>query len=243
MQTLLQNRTSTRMLILVLVTSVVIFLSWRLTSARELSSSIEDVYGYLADSSARAPASTDTLIQTLQERLRQNPDDWQSYSQLGVAFLQKARETGDPAYYQRAEEALDQALSLQPSDYVSISARGALALARHDFVAALEWGEKAKLINPSRTYAYGVVADAQVELGRYEEAIETLQTMVDLRPDMSSYSRISYLRELHGDTEGALEMMQLAVDSGLSGTENTAWVRTQLANLYFNSGDLERAEQ
>ncbi|MDQ2692089.1 MAG: hypothetical protein M3Y68_08675, partial [Chloroflexota bacterium] len=167
MQTLLQNRTSTRMLILVLVTSVVIFLSWRLTSARELSSSIEDVYGYLADSSARAPASTDTLIQTLQERLRQNPDDWQSYSQLGVAFLQKARETGDPAYYQRAEEALDQALSLQPSDYVSISARGALALARHDFVAALEWGEKAMRINPSRTYAYGVVADAQVELGRY----------------------------------------------------------------------------
>ncbi|HSL31580.1 MAG TPA: tetratricopeptide repeat protein [Anaerolineales bacterium] len=243
MQNLLQNRSSTRVFILVLAVAVVIFLSWRLSSARELSSSLEDVYGYLADSSARTPASTDTLIRTLQERLRTNPDDWQSYSQLGVAFLQKARETGDPTYYQRTEEALDKALSLQPSDYVSISAKGALALARHDFAAALEWGEKAKQINPGRTYAYGVVADAQVELGRYEEAIETLQTMVDLRPDMSSYSRISYLRELHGDTEGALKMMQLAVDSGLQGTENTAWVRTQLANLYFNSGDLERAEQ
>ena len=243
MQTLLQNRTSTRLFMLVLATVIVILLSWRLSSARELSSSLEDMYGYLADSSARTTATTDTLIQTLQERLRTNPDDWQSYSQLGVAFLQKARETGDPTYYQRTEEALDKALSLQPSDYVSISAKGALALARHDFAAALEWGEKAKQINPGRTYAYGVVADAQVELGRYEEAIETLQTMVDLRPDMSSYSRISYLRELHGDTEGALEMMQLAVDSGLSGTENTAWVRTQLANLYFNSGDLERAEQ
>jgi tetratricopeptide (TPR) repeat protein len=66
--------------------------------------------------------------------------------------------------------------------------------------------------------------------------------MVDLRPDISSYSRISYLRELHGDTEGALEMMQLAVDSGTPNSENTAWVRTQLANLYFNSGDLQSAE-
>ena len=53
---------------------------------------------------------------------------------------------------------------------------------------------------------------------------------------------ISYIRELHGDTTGALEMMQLAVDSGVPNAENTAWVRTQLANLYFNTGDLERAE-
>jgi tetratricopeptide (TPR) repeat protein len=117
-----------------------------------------------------------------------------------------------------------------------------LALARHDFALALEWGEKAKQVNPDRIYAYGVIVDAQIELGRYEEAVETLQTMVDLRPDMSSYSRISYLRELHGDMEGALEMMQLAVDSGTPNAESTAWVRTQLANLYFNTGNLEQAE-
>jgi tetratricopeptide (TPR) repeat protein len=78
-------------------------------------------------------------------------------------------------------------------------------------------------------------------LGCYDEAVKTLQAMVDLRPDLSSYSRISYLRELHGDTEGALEMMQLAVDSGTPGSENTAWVRTQLANLYFNTGNVDQA--
>ena len=169
-----------------------------------LSARLQEVYGYLADSASRTNASTDKLIRTLQDRLRTNPNDWQSYSQLGLAYLQKARETGDPTYYQKTEEALDKALSMQPSDYASISAKGALALARHDFSAALEWGEKARQINPDRTYAYGVIADAQVELGRYDEAIQTLQTMVDLRPDMSSYSRISYIRELHGDTDGAL---------------------------------------
>ena len=142
----------------------------------------------------------------------------------------------------RSEEALDKALSFQADDYASLSAKGALALARHEFLSALELGERAVQINPDRAYAYGVMADAQIELGRYPEAIETLQTMVDLRPDMSSYSRVSYIRELHGDTEGALEMMQLAVDSGVPNAENTAWVRTQLANLYFNNGDLERAE-
>jgi tetratricopeptide (TPR) repeat protein len=242
MQILSQNRSFNRLVILLFITTLIILASWRLTSSQSVSSRLQDVYGYLADSSSRANASTDTLIQSLQERLQANLDDWQSYSQLGLAYLQKARETGDPSYYQKVEAALDKALAMQPDDYASISAKGALALARHDFAGGLKWGEKARQINPDRTYAYGVIADAQIELGRYEEAIETLQTMVDLRPDMSSYSRISYIRELHGDVEGAFEMMQLAVDSGTPNAENTAWVRTQLANLYFNSGNLEEAE-
>lgn len=242
MQILAQNRLLNRVLVLVFITGLIILASWKLASTQGLSSRLEDAYGYLADSASRTSTSTDKLIQDLQDRLRKNPDDWQSYSQLGLAYLQKARETGDPSYYLKTEEALDKALSFQADDYASISAQGALALARHDFSLALECGEKARQINPDRTYAYGVIADAQIELGRYEEAVETLQTMVDLRPDMSSYSRISYMRELHGDTEGALEMMQLAVDSGTPNSENTAWVRTQLANLYFNSGDLDQAE-
>jgi tetratricopeptide (TPR) repeat protein len=138
--------------------------------------------------------------------------------------------------------ALGEALKRQPDDYTAIGAEGALASARHQFLSALDWGERAKQINPSRSYAYGVIADAQIELGRYSDAVDTLQAMVDLRPDMSSYSRISYIRELHGDTSGALDMMERAVDTGVPNAENTAWTRTQLANLYFNMGRLDDAE-
>jgi tetratricopeptide (TPR) repeat protein len=242
MQIITQNRLRNRILILVFITALIIVFSWALTSTRGMTANLADVSGYLANSISRTNAQTDESIQNLQEQLWANPNDWQAYSQLGMAYLQKARETGDPTYYQKTEEALDKALSFQPDDYSSVSARGALALARHDFALALEWGEKAKQLNPDRIYAYGVIADAQIELGQYEEAVQTLQTMVDLRPDMNSYSRISYLRELHGDMDGALEMMQLAVDSGTPNSESTAWVRTQLANLYFNTGRLEQAE-
>ncbi len=159
-----------------------------------------------------------------------------------MAYLQKARETGDPTYYQKAEGVLQKALTLEPEDYTAVSALGALALARHQFLSALEWGERARQINPDRTYAYGVITDAQIELGRYTEAIQTLQVMVDLRPDLSSYSRISYVRELYGDTDGAIEMMRQAVEAGGPNAENTAWARTQLANLYFNLGFLDQAE-
>lgn len=240
MQSISQNRSLNRVVMFVSMLMLILIASWWLTTRDSSPSFLADTFP--ADASSRGRASTDTQIEALQEQLRTNSDDWQALSQLGLAYLQKARETGDPSYYQKTEEALDKALSLQSDDYASISAKGALALARHDFASALEWGERAKEINSSRTYAYGVIADAQIELGRYEEAIQTLQTMVDLRPDMSSYSRISYIRELHGDSDGAMEMMQLAVDSGLPNSENTAWVRTQLANLYFNAGNLDQAE-
>ena len=49
----------------------------------------------------------------------------------------------------------------------------------------------------------GIMGDAQTELGRYDQALATVQRMVDLRPDLASYSRVSYQRELHGDLPGA----------------------------------------
>ena len=48
---------------------------------------------------------------------------------------------------------------------------------------------------------YGVIVDALVELGRYDAAERALQRMVDLKPNLDSYARVSYFRELHGDID------------------------------------------
>ena len=242
MQTLAQNRNLNRAIIFSFIALLLIAVSWGLASRRAVTIIFDGNGEYSVEDASRLGTSVDKQIQTLQSLLRENRNDWQSYSQLGLAYLQKARETGDPSYYQKVEEALNKTLEHQGDDYVTVSAMGALALARHQFHSALEWGERARQLDPDRTYAYGVIADAQIELGQYAEAIETLQTMVDLRPDMSSYSRISYIRELHGDTHGALKMMQAAVDGGVPNLESTAWTRTQLGTLYFNTGNLEQAE-
>jgi tetratricopeptide (TPR) repeat protein len=77
----------------------------------------------------------------------------------------------------------------------------------------------------------------------YDEAIRTLQTMVDKRPDINSYSRISYARELHGDLDGAIDAMRKAFAAGGAVPENTEYVRVQLANLYLLKGDLPAAEK
>jgi tetratricopeptide (TPR) repeat protein len=212
---------------------------WFARDDRRPTSAVGEVFPYEA---RLTTANTAGRIADLQAKLRVDPDNWPAYSQLGLAYLQVVRETGDPAYYQKAEDVFNKALQYESQDYIATAGMGALALARHQFQEALAWGESARQINPDNPYAYGVIADAQIELGLYTEAAQTLQAMVDLRPDMSSYSRISYLRELHGDLQGAIELMQWAADSGSPVQENTAWTRVQLGNLYFNSGELDAAE-
>ena len=111
----------------------------------------------------------------------------------------------------------------------------ALASARHDFAAALRWGERAKAINPYNGNVYGVIGDAQVELGRYREAFATFQTMVDTRPGVASYARVSYARELMGDVSGAIQAMEAARD--IAGTPaDTAWASYQLGELALQPG-------
>jgi tetratricopeptide (TPR) repeat protein len=187
-------------------------------------------------------STTDRQIGVLQDRLRQQPADQKSATRLGLAYLQRARETSDPSFLSRADGILSQALSQAPDDPDTLIGLGSLALARHQFQDALIWGQRAIDSNDYKAAAYGVLGDAYTELGRYAEAVSTFQQMVDLRPDQTSYARVSYARELHGDMPGAIAAMRLAVDAALPGTEGTEWTRVQLANLYFNTGDLTTAQ-
>lgn len=186
--------------------------------------------------------ATDRMIYSLQQRLRAKPTDSQSLAYLGNAYLQKVRETGDPSYYEKARQVLQEAIDHESQNAEALTGMGALCLARHEFQQALRWGKLAVEANAYKAAAFGVVGDALIELGRYDEAVETVQKMVNLRPDLSSYSRVSYIRELMGDVPGAIDAMQLAVSAGGPALENTNWCRVQLGFLHFNSGALEAAE-
>jgi tetratricopeptide (TPR) repeat protein len=198
----------------------------------------------LAGIPEREESPLDTRIAALQETLRDGDERalGPAATMLGAAYLQKARETGDPGYYPKAEALFSQALRANHQDVDALVGLGTLALARHQFAQALAWGEAARLLAPYHAPAYGVIGDAQVELGRYDDAIATVQAMVDLRPDLGSYARVSYLRELMGDRDGALQAMQQAAAAGSGYPENVAWVNVQLGNVRFDGGDLAGAE-
>jgi tetratricopeptide (TPR) repeat protein len=186
---------------------------------------------------------TQTAIDRLQAKLKDQAGSADEYAQLGTLLLQRVRETADPSLYSRAEQAFEQALGLDANQLDALIGQGSLALMRHQFAQAIVWGNKALAINPYRAQIYGVIGDAQIELGLYDEAVKTIQKMVDTRPDLASYSRVSYVRELHGDTVGAIDAMKRALAASNPNSEAGLWTQVVLGNLYFNSGDLKQAEE
>jgi tetratricopeptide (TPR) repeat protein len=192
----------------------------------------------------REGASVDTaLLPRLQQQVRANPADAHGLALLGLAYQQAARDSGDPSYYPKSEAVLRRALRLGQDDLLATSGLGALALSRHHFREALVLGRRAVALSPTTARGYGVVGDALVELGRYEEAFAAFDRMVSLKPSLASYARISYARELLGDVRGAAQAMRLAVDAATGQREGQAWAYTQLGKLYATHGRLRAAER
>ena len=185
--------------------------------------------------------SLDGAIASLQQRLRELPDDWRGFAQLGLAYVAQARVTADPSWYPRAEGVLRRSLRLHPDENVDGALGvGALDLARHDFAAALREGRRAAALDPYDADAYGVIGDALIELGRYPAAFDAIQTMVDTRPDLASYARVAYARELRGNVAGAERAMRMAFDAAGSPSD-AAWTAYQLGELAFGSGEVAEA--
>jgi tetratricopeptide (TPR) repeat protein len=200
-----------------------------------------DSDGVNNDRTATVESAVDRAIAQLQQRLAEAPNDLVAIDGLGSAYLQKARQSGDPAFYTKAVGLFDKALAIAPNDQAGIIGASMAAAARHDFGGARELAQQAVSIDPEDPDAQGAVGDALVELGYYDEAQSAFQKMLDARPDLNAYVRVAYLRELHGDPAGAIDAMKLAVGAARPIGETAAWVHWQLGNLYFNTNAHENA--
>ncbi|MBL7794925.1 MAG: tetratricopeptide repeat protein [Saprospiraceae bacterium] len=175
---------------------------------------------------------------------------------LAELFIQEARVTGEhPHYYPAALQMLEEVLNRIPQAdfsnlkmeqkdllFRALAAKASVQLSLHDFSNALETATKAVAINPHNAQIYGALVDANVELGNYDKAVEMADKMVSIRPDLRSYSRVAYLREIFGDVNGAAEALEMAIKAGMPGQEATAWARLTLGNLYRTYGDWNKAE-
>jgi tetratricopeptide (TPR) repeat protein len=174
--------------------------------------------------------------------IRTNPTDIKSKLSLAELYIKEARVTGNYHYYNEAAMAyIREVLEQDPVNFTALIYKSLIQLSDHHFADALVTAEKAKQLNPYNAFVYGILVDGHVEMGNYAKAVECSDKMISIRPDIRSYSRISYLREIHGDYPGAIEAMQMAVDAGVPGDEATAWARVHLGKLYEYTGQLKHA--
>jgi tetratricopeptide (TPR) repeat protein len=197
----------------------------------------------MAPAFAATPA--ETAIQKAEEEIAKKPDYFGGYNALAMSYARRARETSDVGFYARAEETLQKSFALSPNNYEGLKIQTWLLLGRHEFAKARESAAKLNRQTPDDLTVYGYLADANAELGNYREAVDAVQWMLNLRPgNVPGLTRAAYLRELHGDFDGAIEFMQQAYDSTpYQELEDRAWLLTQIAHLHLEAGHTEEAEK
>ncbi len=183
-------------------------------------------------------------IRKAQAELVKHPGHAPYLNALAMAYARRARETSDTAFYGKAEETLNSSLAVAPGNLEALKVRAWLLLGRHEFAQALELATKLNKQNPDDVSLYGYLADANAELGNYKAAVDATQWMLNLRTgNVAGLTRAAYLREIHGDLSGAMELMQRAYDStSFQEFEERAWYLTQVAHLHLLSGNVQKSE-
>jgi tetratricopeptide (TPR) repeat protein len=177
------------------------------------------------------------------EQITLHPEVIGNHVELAQLFLQEARVTGNHhEYLPKAERLLEEALARQPDHLDAMTTKASLVMTLHRFSEAELLVLDVLRRDPFNIAAHGILCDAQIETGKYDLALKTCEKMMTIRPDLRSYSRTSYLRELHGDLHGAQEAMMAAANAGMWGQENRAWALCTLASLYFQEGKPDTAE-
>lgn len=183
----------------------------------------------------------------IKNRYAKDKSDAKNILKLVEIYIYEARVTGEhPHYYSAALRTLnwmlDGNVTLNKDDlFTTLFYKATVQLAQHNFTDALKTGEDALAINNVNSGIYGVLVDANVELGRYEKAVEMVDKMVQIRPDLRSYSRQSYLREIYGDNNGSKAAMVQAVKNGDPYSEYTCWALKTLGEIYESEGKLDSA--
>ena len=201
-------------------------------------------------------AHIDIRIREEQARVARDPDYFASYNRLASVYAQKARETGDIAYFELAEAALKQSLKLESTHDEAAPGWTQLAtvhLAEHRFREAGEDAEKAIALSPDNLMPYPYAGDAQLEIGNYAEAHKFYARLVapdDGRP----HEELNFLLASHGAGLDWIEGRVSAATDDLTRSialareihlppENVAWTEFMLGEQFYQAGDLAAAEK
>ena len=201
--------------------------------------------------------ATNDLIKRLQARVKRNPEDRAGFAELGAAYLQKGRETADAADYELAKGALEKSLdflSNDPAAAFAMTQMAVVCMVEHRFEDALTWAQKALALGSGDPSPWAIAGDALADMGDYKgasEAYSRLKSAYGSEDEKLAYayqrdSRMSFLRFVAGDSEGAIQLMSNAVRTAIEThmpAENIAWSEYQLGEELFLAGETNAAEK
>lgn len=193
---------------------------------------------------ATEPTPAERKIAQARATIENNPQRPEGYARLAMALAQRARESSDTAFYAAAEKAIAQSLERAPGNLDARRAGIGVMLGQHAFADALKAAQALSGEVPDDLQVYAYLTDAHVELGHYDDAEKSAQWLLDLRPgNIPGLTRAAYLRELFGDIDGSLDLMQQAYQrTPPTDREDRAWLLTHMAHLHLLNAEIDNAD-
>ncbi len=210
---------------------------------KALAAQFAIVVAAAAQSASLTPAQRD--IAAAEAQIQKEPKSSTGYNDLVKALIRRERETCDPQFEKRAEHAVEDSLRSEPENFEALKGRVLTLLARREDRPALELAQKLHKRIPDDVAVWGMIADASMGLGDYEQAENASQWMLRLRRgNFPGMIRGSLLRIAYGDAEGALDWLTsvFKLTNGAE-VEERAWLLTQIARVRLNTGKAELADQ
>lgn len=187
----------------------------------------------------------DARITAAQKKIKASPDSFQSYNELAFAFCRKARDTGDLAFYDQAQTALDHSLKLSSGNYDARKLRATVLLGKHDFEQALKLATELNHTVPDDIAGWGLLVDSNITLHHYDEAERDAQWILDLRAGSTlGFEKAAAVREVLGDVPGAIEFLDEARRrTSQNDADQQAWLLTEKARLELSSKNYGQTEE
>lgn len=184
----------------------------------------------------------DREIARLQQEVKGRERTSIAVERLGWKFVEKARLSYDAGYYNLAEQSGRCIERMEPESPAAMLLQGHALHSLHRFQEA-EAIARSLVAKRGIPFDHGLLGDILMDEGKIQAAAAAYQSMVDMRPDLHSYSRAAHLRWFTGDIKGAIELIQLAAGGGSPrDSDSAAWVYTRLALYQLESGNLEQAD-
>ena len=192
------------------------------------------------------PARRDADIAFFARRVAADPIGAADRARLAALYLQRGRETGDFGDYRRAEQLARRSLALRVAhNGNTYGLLTAALLAQHRFLEALAAARALAALEPRVPRHQAVLAEIELELGRYREARALFDSLWPARHDLAVAPRVARWAELTGRTELARRLLDRALADARGRAdlpaEQLAWFHLRVGDLALRHGRLEDA--
>ena len=224
-----------------LVLTAGIWLGARRVGAYESASRDARTHSTVNDSADRADQ-----LRVWSVALAQDPVSALALGHLAALHLQRARETGDDRDYNEAEQYARRSLKLRINrngpTFVTLAAA---LVAQHRFQEAEQVATDLVAFDPSIPQYRAQLGEIQMELGHYDAARPSFDSLYNVRTHLSIAPRLARWAEINGNPAYARQLLAAALADAASQRslprEQVAWFHLRLGDVDIRNGRMRRA--